>query len=260
MLARSLPPSLQRPPASLSPTHSHGERRAPRQPLKPLRPGPLKGHARAARPPPVGAPAAAGRPQAGAGRRARSCRRLPGTISAGPRAAKPPRPLPRAHRGGGGLRRDPAQPRAVGWQRRGNGPSPPGLYPSCPAAWEDLPARRSGARRDGVEGPPPGPPSSEVPRSPRLPSLSSFSLFLLLAFAPHCLFISPTSAGMETEPDPGFARRPSSRDAPLLLPASFWVFCLHPNSARPQRRSSAGLLRPRSRRPRPRLLITFLRK
>lgn len=102
-VACSLVPSLPPAPArrSLPHTLTRGATRTPPAPPL-LRPGPLKGHARAARPPPVGAPAAAGRPQAGAGRRARSCPRLPGTISAGPRAAKAPRPLPRAHRGGGG--------------------------------------------------------------------------------------------------------------------------------------------------------------
>ncbi|XP_053076274.1 translation initiation factor IF-2-like [Acinonyx jubatus] len=40
LLARSLPPSGARPPAALSPTHSHGERRAPRQPLRRTGPAP----------------------------------------------------------------------------------------------------------------------------------------------------------------------------------------------------------------------------
>lgn len=39
-LVPSLPPSLRRPPAALSPTHSHGERRAPRQPLRLTGPAP----------------------------------------------------------------------------------------------------------------------------------------------------------------------------------------------------------------------------
>lgn len=80
------------------------------------------------------------------------------------------------------------RPRPVGWRRRGNDPSLPGLYPSCPAAREDLPARSGGVRGGGAEGTSRGPLSSEVLRSP---SLWPFSLFLLLAFSPPCLFISP---------------------------------------------------------------------
>ncbi|XP_034513095.1 atherin-like [Ailuropoda melanoleuca] len=132
---------------------------APPPPARPNRR--YDGHARAARPPPVGAPATAGRPQAGAGWPARSCRRLPGTISAVPRVAAPPGPLARAHRGGRGLRRDPPRPRPVGWRRRGKDPSLPGLYRSCPAAREDLPARSGGVRGGGAEGTSRGPPSSE---------------------------------------------------------------------------------------------------
>lgn len=161
MLARSLPPSSARPP--LSPPHTHtGSDAHPASPSA-AQARPLKG-------------TRTGRASA-ASRRSRSCRATPGgggsagqivpaasrnnkrRTPSGEGAATPPSGPPRRR----GLRRDPAQPRAVGWQRRGNGPSPPGLDPSCPAAWEDLLVRSSGVHRGGVKGPPPGPPSSEVP-------------------------------------------------------------------------------------------------
>lgn len=81
-LARSLAPSLRRPPAgrSLPHTLTPGATHTPPAP-QPHRPGPLKRHAR---PPPVGAPTAAGRPRTrvgGVGRRQSS---LPAAASGFP--------------------------------------------------------------------------------------------------------------------------------------------------------------------------------